>query len=90
MGETRGGVQSEGRKIDRSLKGTLKLAKEYAKVSVDVEVVRRHRRSFNVDPMGLISVGGTHEHDQGERPWSWEVSSVTRWDTALSQLHHRL
>ena len=46
LGETRGGVQSEGRKIDRSLQGSLKLAKKYAKVNVEAEVVRRHWRAF--------------------------------------------
>ena len=50
LDETRGGIQSEGRKIDRSLHGMLKLAEECATVNVDAELVGRHRRSFTVAP----------------------------------------
>ena len=47
LGETRDGVQSEGCDRDRFLQDMLKLAKECAKVSVGVDMLRRHRRSFN-------------------------------------------
>src|SRR5438105_4978499 len=55
LGEVRCSIEPEGGEMDSSLDGNLKLAKEYPKVDVNMELVRGHVCSFGRDEPQLYT-----------------------------------